>query len=303
MTTAGDIADGKLSEKMEGEEVLRKVECLRGRLVAERAASRIAKEEAELLETKLIELETRLKEETRSRNRAEKRLKFLMKKLQSLEIFYVSDESKQSSFVDKSEISSVASTSAKEVNSNANSTIQNIQESILEHPPKPSKIVPDADFEQNVWQINALSSCHSLDSPAADEEEINSYAEETTPQKFVTEELREKSSSPDKCYNSSVEEAHNAKSSSQNDEGLNMDKDSFMNCSIKEEILKGGGEQDDVVVDNSTAIVAVDLPKKTEQRIDPLVLDATVKEVLDVLRHAKEKLQTSMERRRTIKVG
>lgn len=66
----------------------------------------------------------------------------------------------------------------------------------------------------------------------------------------------------------------------------------------------GGDEEQDDNVDNSMALVPVDLPKKIQQTIDPAVLDATVKEVLDALRHAKEKLQTSMEeRRRMIKVG
>lgn len=36
-------------KKMEGDEGLRTVDCLRGRLLAERAASRVAKEEAEIM--------------------------------------------------------------------------------------------------------------------------------------------------------------------------------------------------------------------------------------------------------------
>lgn len=267
MVTTGGNADAKLGEQMEGEEVSRKVECLRGRLLAERAASRNAKEEAELMETKLIELETRLKEETKSRNRAEKRLKFLMKKLDSLEIFYVSDESEQSSFVDKSEISSASSVAS----TSTNFPIQNIQETV-ENPPK-SSVVPSGDLVQNVLQISASSS-QSHDSPAADEEDAESTAQ--------------KSDTEDKCH-------ANVKSS----QIVNS-----LNCSIKEEILKGGGdEEQDDCVDNSMALVPVDLPKKTQQTIDPAVLDATVKEVLDDLKHAKEKLQTSMEKRRMIRVG
>lgn len=60
-------------------------------------------------------------------------------------------------------------------------------------------------------------------------------------------------------------------------------------------------DQDDNV-DNSLALVPVDLPKP-KQTIDPAVLDATVRDVLDSLRHAKEKLQNQMESRRMIKVG
>lgn len=53
------------------------------------------------------------------------------------------------------------------------------------------------------------------------------------------------------------------------------------------------------------ALVLVEKQQENEERLDPEVLDATVKEVLDALRHAKEQLQSSMERRRTnmIRVG
>ncbi|XP_033509399.1 uncharacterized protein [Nicotiana tomentosiformis] len=52
--TCESNADGKLSEKkMEEEDSLRTVECLRGRLLAERVASRNAKEEAEIKGTKV----------------------------------------------------------------------------------------------------------------------------------------------------------------------------------------------------------------------------------------------------------
>lgn len=64
------------------------------------------------------------------------------------------------------------------------------------------------------------------------------------------------------------------------------------------------GHDPDNHLDNSMALVPVDVPQKN-QTIDPEVLDMTVKEVLDALRRAKEQLQSSMERRRMsmIKVG
>lgn len=65
-----------------------------------------------------------------------------------------------------------------------------------------------------------------------------------------------------------------------------------------EEEDKNGENQ----VDNSLALVHVDHPK-TKQNIDPIDLDATVREVLDALRHAKEELQTQMERRQMIKAS
>lgn len=59
-----------------------------------------------------MELENLLKQEAKSRNRAEKKLKFLMKKLESMNISYVSDESEYSGLVDKSDISSISSTTS-----------------------------------------------------------------------------------------------------------------------------------------------------------------------------------------------
>lgn len=97
---------------MDGEDSVRTVHCLRGRLLAERAASRDAKADAEQLQTKLMELENLLKQEAKSRNRAEKKLKFLMKKLESMNILHVSDESEYSGFIDKTDISSISSTAS-----------------------------------------------------------------------------------------------------------------------------------------------------------------------------------------------
>ncbi|KAM3205278.1 hypothetical protein P3L10_028688 [Capsicum annuum] len=75
--------------------------------------------------------------------------------------------------------------------------------------------------------------------------------------------------------------------------------------SVQEEEGENGEDERDFQednVNNSLALVPIDLPKPKET-IDPIVLDATVREVLNALRHAKEKLQTRMERGRTIKVG
>ncbi|PWA63648.1 hypothetical protein CTI12_AA324330 [Artemisia annua] len=99
------------SEKtMEEDEGLRStVECLRGRLLAERASSKAANDESDQIALKVTELEKQLKKEIKSRNKAEKRLKSLMKKLDSLNISYVSADESCSSFSEKSEISSVSS--------------------------------------------------------------------------------------------------------------------------------------------------------------------------------------------------
>ncbi|RZB48449.1 hypothetical protein D0Y65_051796 [Glycine soja] len=92
---------------MEGHNGLNTLECLRGRLLAERHASRVAKEEAESLGNKFllalfwdfispsltlkkkswvvqqfVELEKKLKEEIKLRDKAERKLKLLKKKLE-----------------------------------------------------------------------------------------------------------------------------------------------------------------------------------------------------------------------------
>ncbi|XP_065857476.1 uncharacterized protein [Euphorbia lathyris] len=70
----------------EGDFRMRTVHCLRGRLLAERQASKLAQQQALFLADKLVELEERIREETKLRQKADKKLKLLIKKLQSLEI-------------------------------------------------------------------------------------------------------------------------------------------------------------------------------------------------------------------------
>ncbi|PHU05420.1 hypothetical protein BC332_26242 [Capsicum chinense] len=249
---AEENADGKWSEKkMEKEDDLRTVECLRGRLIAERSASRKAKEDVELMGKKLIELEKKLKEENKSRNKAEKKLKYLMKKLESMNISYVSDESEHSSLFDKSEISSVTFSEDKEQSSQFQDSIGSTKcssEYLVEH------------SQEHISQENK-------------DDDNNSKGGE----------VLGKSSELD----FSNSDSNSSKVSVQEEEGKN-----------------GEDERDfqEDNVNNSLALVPIDLPKPKET-IDPIVLDATVKEVLDALRHAKEKLQTRMERGRTIKVG
>ncbi|CAL9096546.1 unnamed protein product [Musa textilis] len=62
------------------------VACLRGRLLAERVASKAAKEEAEKLAKRLEELERKLGEEIKRRDRAEKNLECAIKRLESLKV-------------------------------------------------------------------------------------------------------------------------------------------------------------------------------------------------------------------------
>lgn len=55
-------------------------------------------------------------------------------------------------------------------------------------------------------------------------------------------------------------------------------------------------------VDNTLALVPVSLSASTKTG-ELKILDQSVSEVLDALRHAREKIQRSMERRHMIRVG
>ncbi|XP_068637977.1 uncharacterized protein [Aristolochia californica] len=76
----GDAEAKKWSEKM------MTVDCLRKRLASERTASKAAKENAQVMEEKLTELEKLLKMEIEAKERAEKKLKLAMKKLKNLKL-------------------------------------------------------------------------------------------------------------------------------------------------------------------------------------------------------------------------
>ncbi|KAI9071437.1 hypothetical protein K1719_046586 [Acacia pycnantha] len=68
---------------MEGKEGFNTIECLRARLLAERHDSKLANEEAESLGLKFIELENKLRQEIKFRERAERRLRFWRRSLTS----------------------------------------------------------------------------------------------------------------------------------------------------------------------------------------------------------------------------
>ncbi|XP_058214466.1 uncharacterized protein LOC131325960 [Rhododendron vialii] len=252
---AGGNVDGKLSgKKMEGDEDLRTVECLRGRLVAERAASRVAKEDAEQMENKLTELENKMRAEIKSRNRAEKRLKLLMKKLDSLNLSsYYHTVSENSSILEKSEMSSVSSSSS--------TNCQILQQSKTKSPQKNSQ---DLEYYASRTRAPNSSHCGSNEESLVSEEKPN----------FEEPSGGEVNSSQD-YRNPKTDDLGSSSTSDQ-------------------------AQDDDV--DNSLALVPVDLPKESRPP-DPLIVNASVADVLDSLRNAREKLQLSMERRRMIEVG
>lgn len=68
--------------------------------------------------------------------------------------------------------------------------------------------------------------------------------------------------------------------------------------------MKGRNEnyEDDDYVDNSMALVPLKLPE-TKLAPEIKIVSKSIGEVLDTLRHARERIQNSMERRQMIRVG
>ncbi|KAL0344595.1 UNVERIFIED_CONTAM: hypothetical protein Sradi_4290800 [Sesamum radiatum] len=314
---------------MEAENGVRTVECLRGRLLAERAASRKANEEAEFLGNKiddfsvftlwksqLMELENLLKQEARSRNRAERKLKFLLKKLESMNITY---ESEHSGLVDKTDISSVSSTTSsstkelQENDENRQMKISNIVKSQESNENAKSQKDSEASLQNDSenWSFS-LSDDSSASSVFGDNlQALKSQKCEIRPNQDPMSQSVSKNSEQNIAENATFEDSlssafdsYSEKSghlgSNENCNDSNMDEMSDVcNSSVKSS-ARGGlneeGDQDsDRQIDDSMALVPVDMPQKN-QPIDPEVLDATVKQVLDTLKHAKEQLQSSMER-------
>ncbi|KAK8359605.1 hypothetical protein V6Z12_A04G105900 [Gossypium hirsutum] len=199
---------------------------------------------------KLLELENKLKEETKLRNKAEKRFKLLKKKLESLKILPNLDESDKSS---SSESSTVSSVSSRDSNNGTSGT---------QHP---QVIVPEIskNVEENASDTN----------PSIKSVEICSNEENSTPPGTSTK--------PDTSCSS-------LKASTME---INM--------------MNGRNEtsEDDEYVDNSLALVPLNLP---ETKVAPEInieVSKSIGEVLDNLRHARERIQSTMERRQMIRVG
>ncbi|THG06655.1 hypothetical protein TEA_005278 [Camellia sinensis var. sinensis] len=307
---------------MEGDDGLRTTECLRGRLLAERAASRAAKEDAEQLGNKvslsslslslslshthtrththiykvykvcdftylsllqLIELENQLRLETKSRNRAEKRLKFLIKKLESLNISYVSEDSEHSSMVEKSDMSSVSS-SPSSSSSSPKTKITNTLKCDTEEESVAKMKCPaiSQDLEDNVSQststvVSNQGHCSAIEGSLS-----------SSTERADCEEHSELGSI--RNYNDLKTDDHSSSSLSKLEKENNSEENS--------EQAQDGDE-----VDNSLALVPAEFPKASSPPTDPHIVDERVKDVLEALRHAREKLQWTMERRHLIRVG
>lgn len=248
------IEDGKWSEsKVEnGDDGLRTLECLRGRLLAERQASRVAKEESEFMGKKLVELEKKLREETKLMKKAEKRLKLLMKKLESLNLLNPNLEvSEQSSSSQKSAISFQSSTAESGSKPQQNS-VEIASEEATE-----SAQNQDSSFNEENAGSNSCSESDTKDLslPLEGSGEISSTNSED----------------PNRC--SSLKSSIDVKDQIPNDH-----------------------------VDDSMALVLVSPPEKNPGS-ETKIVNKNVVEVLDTLKHIRERLQSQLETRRMMVVG
>ncbi|KAK8685361.1 hypothetical protein V6N13_041364 [Hibiscus sabdariffa] len=215
---------------MESEEGLKTVECLRGRLLAERQASHNAKQDAELMGHKLMELEKELKEETKLRNKAERRLKLLRKKLESLKLLPALEE-------------------------NASDTTTSIK-----------------SFE-------IFFSKENSNSPETTKSDTKDVSHEKS--SVITSSGHQVPEVDDISYSSlkaSRVEINNGRNENYED-----------------------GDDDDYV-DNSLALVPLFLPE-TKLAPEIKMVSKSIGEILETLRHARERIQSSMERRQMIRVG
>ncbi|XP_047336515.1 suppressor protein SRP40 [Impatiens glandulifera] len=244
MIAAVENVDSKWSEKkMEESDALRTVECLRGRLIAERTVSKISKDEADQMENKLMELEKKVNEEIKSRNRVEKKLRFLMKKLEDLNI------SDQEGSSDNSLLSPISSSSSSSISSSSSSSNHKKLEDMID------------EHKTHITESQMMTPQLSTRTSFASNKDSLDF------------------SSPTNSMDSKVKEGRESENA-----------------------------QD---IDDSMALVLVDLSEESSLKVDEHsssidYVSGNVKDVLDALKHAREKIQSSMEKNKKrimIKVG
>ncbi|KAJ4831462.1 hypothetical protein Tsubulata_016753 [Turnera subulata] len=264
------------NNKMEGEGAVKTtLDCLRGRLLAERQASRAAKEDAELMGNKLIELENKLKEEINLRRKAEKKLRFLKKKLESLNI-------NSPSLLEGSELMS---------SSSHNCGFSCTSSCSLGHkdPEESEEAKSLTTSSQDLEATSVLNQNHSTPPGATETSTTTSTTLDTS----------------DSNSNSLHKEVHldncsNDSTPSFQDSEPDYNSSSSLKASVEMETNARNESDNEDNVDNSLALVAVSVPA-SEKKI--LVVNKSVAEVLEALRHAREQIQNSMETRHIIRVG
>lgn len=264
-------------KKVESDEVLNTVECLRGRLLAERQASKVAKEEAESMGNKLIELEKLLREEIKLRDKAERRLKFLKKKVGS---FNMPSKSGQLEHSDSSE---------KCENSCGSSTISSLSKhseaNLIKHDAKNSTLPENVDHSDNVSEASTLIQTHNSPSSTKDCDSQNTdhFSSNSDPGCSSTQILR----------GNLIPSSENSKT----------DESRFCSLSSSSSVTENESDHADYC-DNSLALVPVTVTATSSQATsNPKPINVSVLEALDALRHARERLQSSMRTRQMIHVG
>ncbi|XP_027935664.1 uncharacterized protein LOC114190815 isoform X2 [Vigna unguiculata] len=251
---------------------LNTVECLRGRLLAERHASRVAKMEEESMGNKLVELEKLLREETKLRDKAERRLKFLKNKVGSFGIPSKSGQLERSDSSEKCE------------NSRGSSWISSLSKHSEENEKKHGAKIPalpeNVDHSDNVSEASTLiqnhngpSSTRDCDSQNTDDFSSNSY-----PQSL--------GENPNLSYGN-----------------LQKDENRFSSLSSRSSSVTENESNDGYVCDNSLALVPVTVTPTSQATSNQKPITVSVIEALEALRHARERLQSSMRTRQMIHVG
>ncbi|XP_017244691.1 uncharacterized protein LOC108216437 [Daucus carota subsp. sativus] len=299
VTSGGNVAAKHSAQNEGGGDGLKTLECLRGRLLSERVASKAANVEAENLGNKLVELEEKLKEETKGRNRAQKRLKSLIKKLESLKIVYiVSDESSShSTSFGGSELSvSSSSSSSLSLSSSSASSFSypNRKPDVndMKKPNSPFRKSLKCELEEPVMKYG------STVAETLDHSDIDNASTEN-PSLLSNDKIStDKTVSDNSCDELLCTQlSDNIKRDDHRSKYLVED---------RETDRKSHQDRDETNDDDSMALVPVNIPatQSTSTLIQPLIAEnARVEDVLDTLRYVKEEIRSSMERRRVRRVG
>ncbi|KAJ1297668.1 hypothetical protein BS78_01G394500 [Paspalum vaginatum] len=151
---------------------MRTVECLRGRLLAERVASKAAKEEADQLAKRLDELEKTLADEVKVRNKAERRLRRAIKRLESLKILDVELSDGSTGSLSSNGRSGHQAPELEERNSPGSLTIDDSA---------PSGPAGDANTDRDNARDSSAGSCTQLNSPSQDGSWCSVVSEQSRP--------------------------------------------------------------------------------------------------------------------------
>lgn len=264
---------------MEGEQdAVRTLECLRGRLVAERSASKAAKQDADTMAKKLQELEEKLRVEAKARRRAEKKLNLLKKKLESLHISLISEDS-----------------GAEQQSSSSD----NFDPSISATSTDPDETEPKSETTKGSTQKHGSFELAMVQSVSPDEDPFDKTLE-------FEEESGDFGSSGLSIEDQSHQDIEWREKSSDSKVFCSRSMMSSTNDTEKDAVKSRSNNEDDLVADNSMALVLI-TPLATSQAFssatEVTITDRHPREVLNTLRQLREYLQNSTESRHLVKVG